>query len=591
MIEQASLVLGNGNWAVKSDSLLGYKTIDGKYYPREMSVVRATTGTRVNEAGLVEVVPYNLLNYSEEFDYGAWGKINVTITANTTAAPNGTVTADKLIATNTASAGRSAYQSFTPILNSIYTISVYVKAAEYTKFAIFEIANGRFGVSFDLVNQTTTLIGGLSYVSSLITDVGNGWFRCSVTANGSTVGWAVAFVGYPDVGASLNPAGVIYAGDGTSGVYIWGAQLVEGTQPLDYLPTTTTLNIPRIDYSTGSPALLLEPQRTNLALQSSSFDNATWSINAVTITANSNTSPSGVSDADTLTGDGASAQHRVRQFINFTNALTYTVSVYVKKNTNNFFQIVLGGGAFGNAPFANFDINNGILGSAGGSATSTITDVGNGWYRCTMSATATVTTSDVVEFDLITSSTSIRRETNTLSTSVFLWGAQLEAGSYATSYIPTTSASVTRNRDQCVKTGITDFIGQTEGTLFVNAIGTKNVQATAKFLMQILGSKNISITFYGGNINVYSQLVDLSVPFTPNQIYKIAVCYSNSGNFRLFVNGVKTHDVNTYASGTYSDLGVGCRTIGDITAETSINSAQLYKVALTDVECITLTTL
>jgi hypothetical protein len=62
MIEQASLVLGNGNWAVKSDSLLGYKTIDGKYYPREFTFTRATTGTRVNEAGLVEVVPYNLVS-------------------------------------------------------------------------------------------------------------------------------------------------------------------------------------------------------------------------------------------------------------------------------------------------------------------------------------------------------------------------------------------------------------------------------------------------------------------------------------------------------------------------------------------------
>ena len=141
-------------------------------------------------------------------------------------------------------------------------------------------------------------------------------------------------------------------------ISIWGAQLVEGSTALPYQKTETRLNIPRLDYSLGGcPNILLEPQRTNLALQSSSFDNASWNINALTISANSNTSPSGVSDADTLTGDGASAQHRVRQFINFTNALTYTVSVYVKKNTNNFFQIVLGGGAFGNAPFANFDIN------------------------------------------------------------------------------------------------------------------------------------------------------------------------------------------------------------------------------------------
>ena len=109
MIEQASLVIGEGNWAVKSDSLLGYKINGGKYYPREMSVVRATTGTRINEDGLVELVPYNLVQYSEQFDNVAWTKFNATVTANTAVAPDGNTTADTI--TSNASSGGDVYLS------------------------------------------------------------------------------------------------------------------------------------------------------------------------------------------------------------------------------------------------------------------------------------------------------------------------------------------------------------------------------------------------------------------------------------------------------------------------------------------------
>ena len=89
-----SLIIGDGNWAVKSDSLLGYKTIDGKYYPREMTFTRATTGTRVNEAGLVELVPYNLLLNTNTFS--SWILEGGTLTSGFTA-PDGSSTAYKYV--------------------------------------------------------------------------------------------------------------------------------------------------------------------------------------------------------------------------------------------------------------------------------------------------------------------------------------------------------------------------------------------------------------------------------------------------------------------------------------------------------------
>jgi hypothetical protein len=110
-----------------------------------------------------------------------------------------------------------------------------------------------------------------------------------------------------------------------------------------------------------------------------------------------------------------------------------------------------------------------LLALSGASATATITDFGNGWYRCTMTATATATASGSgFSLRLITSATSARAESNSLATSVHLWGAQLEAGAYPTSYIPTTTATVTRNADVISKTGISSLIGQTPLlTLFV----------------------------------------------------------------------------------------------------------------------------
>ena len=554
-----SLIVGDGNWAVKSDSLLGYKIIDGKYYPREMTFTRATTGTRVNEAGLVELVPYNLLSWSEQFDNAAWSTSNrITVASNTTTAPNGTLTADSLIE-NTALGSHYIGQPAT-IVGTQYNLSVYAKINGRNRIALTE-AGGIVVCIFNISNGT--IVSGAGNIEN----VGNGWYRCSATY---TAAYTSATINLVDDSNNIS-----YTGNGTSGVYLWGGQLVEGTQPLDYLPTTTRLNIPRIDYSTGEAALLLEPQRTNLALQSASFDSVNWTKTfggvglSPIVTANAGISPDGLNTADRIQfnlngGTAVGDVSDIRQLIT-TTATSHTFSFYAKS-------------------FDGISTYNMLARDANGFVNAiTVTST---WTRFTITATYAATSSTI--------GLGLRGNqspTNPNTADILIWGAQLEAGDYPTSYIPTTSATVTRNRDQCVKTGITDFIGQTEGTLFINAFGTKNVQATGKFLMQILGSKNISITFYGGNINVYSQLVDLSVPFTPNQIYKIAVCYSNSGNFRIFVNGVKTHDVNTYASGTYSDLGVGCRTIGDGPAETSINSAQLYKVALTDVECITLTTL
>jgi hypothetical protein len=185
----------------------------------------------------------NLLLRTEEFDNAVWAKANTTVTANSAVAPDGTTTSDKVVATNTASATRAVYQNFTAPSTATYTISFYAKAAEYSLFAVQEIGGGRFGASFNLTAQTTASLGGSGFVSSSITSVGNGWFRCTVVWNGvASTGYAVTAIGYP-AGASVSAAGTSYAGDGTSGILIWGAQLETGSTATAYQRVTTQYDV------------------------------------------------------------------------------------------------------------------------------------------------------------------------------------------------------------------------------------------------------------------------------------------------------------------------------------------------------------
>jgi hypothetical protein len=282
-----------------------------------------------------------------------------------------------------------------------------------------------------------------------------------------------------------------------------------------------------------------------------------WIKFNTTATANTTTSPSGIVDADTMTGNGATSQKGFFQSVAVTNAVTYTISIYAKKNTNNFIQIG-GGDSFALTSFANFDLNSGVLGTVGATASATITNVGNGWYRCTMTATTIFGGSTVIAHRLISSATSASAETNTLSTSVFLWGAQLEAGAYATSYIPTSSASVTRNQDVISKTGISSLLNPSEGTLFVEAAELKD---NANKMFQITNGTDlntVSVEFNNNTLRI--GIIGGGGGYRKNDIptnlygfNKIAIGWI-SGNISCFVNGVQ------YTMTLYTGSGDGIPT-------------------------------
>jgi hypothetical protein len=314
LIDSASLIVTPNGY--KEGKLYSVIPSDGS---GDMSVVRATTATRVNSAGLVELVPYNLLSYSEQFDNAAWDKLNATITANAIAAPDGTLTADALVAANTTSA-HILFVS-TGLTASSLTTTIYAKKG--TSNFIQLTGNGETTVfaNFDL---NAGITGTSSGCTSSITSAGNGWYRLRVSYTPNTL-LGSAPVLYLTTSASA-VRGESWAAAGTEFVYLWGAQANEGTIK-DYQKTETRLNIPRLDYSNGTcPSLLVEPQRTNSLAYSEQLN--LWTAINGSVSANAAVSPDGYTNADKFVPDNGTSA--LLQQLVVISAATHTFSVFAK---------------------------------------------------------------------------------------------------------------------------------------------------------------------------------------------------------------------------------------------------------------------
>jgi len=564
----------------------------------DFSVTRATTATRVNAAGLVELVPYNLLQQSEVFSNAIWTKSGSTISANTTTAPNGTLTADTLIE-NTANTTHQIFQSITSgiIGANQYTATLYVKQYStsnrnialriqdnaFTFGGVIAVFNPATGA---LVTSSTTLSGVIVSTSSTLV---NGFYRIAVTF---TIASSTAF--RYDV-VLYNGTSNSYLGDGVSGVNIWGTQLNEGSA-LDYQMTETRLNIPRLDYSLGScPNILLEPQRTNLLTYSEQFDDASWSKVNSTVAANSSVSPSGISNADTLTPSATNTQHGILKSATLAASTSYTLSVYFKPNGYTSISLRMGVDAIwagGVAPTVTFETTTMTATVTTGIPTYKFENVGYGWYRCSMTATTSTGGSSggtfyVKEyFQYLADGTS----------GIYLWGAQLEAGAYPTSYIPTTSASVTRNADVISRGNIftNGLITASGGTWFVdirNNLSLLRSSALGALFLDTSSSTPTNGFLFIGGLNTNRMIIYKTLSGVISQLFitttnsiKVAIKW-NGTTADVFVNGVKVVAATAFTTTAMENI-----LANGIDTPKYINSMALFPTPLTDTQCIALTT-
>jgi len=236
--------------------------------------------------------------------------------------------------------------------------------------------------------------------------------------------------------------------------------------------------MPRFDYDPSTLAaqgLLIEEARTNLLTYSEDFSDASWVKTDVTVTVDNTTAPAGTTTADLLTEGTAGTAAITRSASATVSAgATVTGSFFVKRSAVvQWIRVRLSNSAGTNGGNVWFDIQNGVLGNqtnlGSGTATSgTITLINNGWYRVTV--TTTLAAGDTTSLLLFTSASANGSTTRVNNSAYWAWGAQLEAGAFPTSYIPTTTTALTRSADDARVNVLSPWYNQTAGTLFVERI-------------------------------------------------------------------------------------------------------------------------
>ena len=361
----------------------------------------------------------------------------------------------------------------------------------------------------------------------------------------------------------------------------------DATHPATYVASTgyitaATNNQPRFDYNPVTLAckgLLIEESRTNICLQSNQFD-TTWTNNNTAEAAAQGTSPDGTNNAWSLTNDATLGIHNILQPIGWTATAT-TVSMYVKYVDHRWLAIRIGGAA--NNYFGSYDLQNGVTGLYTAGCTTTMTAVGNSWYRITISATLTVV--GTVNL-LITMNNSDNANQDTYSgtgTKLLMYGVQVETGAFPTSYIPTTSAALTRNADVATMTGtnFSDWYNASEGT-FVAQVDSASQRTGAypAYFGVNDGTANNAMGTYQAQTNgtTAEALVSGSATaafgataYVNNTVIKIGFGYKLD-NFGLAISGGNTLTDTSGAVPTVDRLQLGGHRTGN-----SLGTGHIYK--------------
>lgn len=262
---------------------------------------------------------------------------------------------------------------------------------------------------------------------------------------------------------------------------------------------------PRFDYDPATllpRGLLIEEARTNALTYSEELDNAAWSLQRATISANAAVAPDGTMTADKIVETTDTGQHLASQLASLTSGMVYTASMYAKAAERTAVAIQWANGAvFGGFGWAAFNLSTGAVIAQTAGVSATITPAGNGWYRCAITSTASATDVDGPGINLYNGGLSYEGDG---ASGVHVWGAQLEAGAFPTSYIKTEGAAVTRSADVCTRTLGTEF-NVSEGTLLLELLAGPAVDdATAHFALSLRKDGNDKLIVHDNGTTGYA---------------------------------------------------------------------------------------
>lgn len=512
----------------------------------------------------------NLLGFSEAFDNAAWNKTRVSMVTGAQANPvNGAFNAQKLME-DTANAEHIVRVNIAlpTITGVVYGYSVYAKAAGRTQIRVTD--NNVVGATFTLsgTGSTSNISGG---VTASINQLADGWYRCFISVAAASVNGRIALY-------LVSSGNTTYTGDGNSGVYIYGAQLSDSASLDAYVPTpgaapsSTAYYGPRFDYDPVTLApkgILVEEARTNLVLQSG--DGSGWAVVGTgAVTSSTGTAPDGSNNAFTVTGATdvvvPTGGNNVYKTFVVSPSTTYTISLYVKAITATTVSInIFDGGTGGN--------------------TSQAIALTSGWQRVQVSRTSAAGT------------TAMRFTIGAANGTVLCWGAQAEAGAFATSYIPTIASTVTRSADVATITGslFGQWYGQSEGTFVVDF---DTPQDAAKFVFSVSDGTNNNriqtLPWSSRQGQIVTGGVDQALfdngTITLNTPTKIALTYK-ANDAALSLGGAAPATDTSSTIPSIDRLLFGNATSGTDQASGHIRSVNYYPVRLADFQLQGLTEL
>lgn len=371
--------------------------------------------------------------------------------------------------------------------------------------------------------------------------------------------------------------------------------------------TSAAINEARFDYNPTTLAplgLLIEGQRTNLLTYSEDFTQASYTKFSATVTANTGTSPSGTLTADLLTPPATTAYHGIISVVAVTASTAYSASVFIKSDGAPFVQIGYDNGASVGA-FMNVNTVTGAItrgpeaAFAAPNPTGGVVSVGNGWFRVSVGATHTSATGRIL-ISILPAGQSTAGQTPSTTTAVtdklLIWGAQLEAGSFPTSYIPTVASQVTRAADVAVMTGtnFSDWFNASAGTFRATYEASPNTFTT--YLVASNGvtaqnsfhfdndSGNMRAVYYSGSSAVAT--LGLGVLGTAGTVNSVASSYAVNNFVAARNAGTVVTDTAGAVPVSLTQLNIGADPSGAAVnvMNTRIQKIYYYPLALTNAE-------
>ena len=550
---------------------------------------RSGNATMVDSDGLIKWAPHNLCLRSEDLTT-SWYFNNATRTANATTAPDGTVTADKLV--DNSGGGTNvvfAFQAIAVSAGAKYTASVFLKAdpdgLEFAALRANDYDGGTYGQQYfglSGAGSLGTVVGTLD--DSGITAYPNGWYRCSITWTQGASDPTFSFIIY--VASSISSATVNL--DGTSSIFVWGAHvyrsdlggMVDNPDRGDsYVPTTSSaVYLPRRNhyaYNGGqwvNEGLLTESEsRQNLVQESEDFSGYTLTNLASIAVSATPLAPDGNQTALRLLDNSSTslkALSKSTYTVSVVSGDRVTISAYFQKGTLSYgviYAVTGSGTPFGASPgslpvdrAACFDLDNGNVGEVGSLLSDgRVENVGNGWYRCSVTVIAGGTGTFYPAFGLTNADDGDVTYTSAGTGTVYLWGAQMEVGATPSSYMPTSGATFTRAADTLTIPAANlpwptpQVIGSelvTNGTFDTDTTGWSGVNSTLSVV-----SQKLRVT--GDGVNSFPRATQ-SISTTIGSVYSV------SGSFSVITDGSgteiqKSDDSVSFTNGKSSGSGVG----------------------------------